>query len=255
VPTLSSEGPAPWWDPLGLWPRAGFGGAASAGEMAEGLHGPWNVPQSLFDLLRARLIDRPVSFGTDENAVDFTLTSLEASVGQVAAVSGQVDDVVLHADRVTWRSFRFERVSVRLGNYHTRFGVRPKVVAAPVDVAAALTGEALDVVLARVAPAFRCEITEAGELRVRWSRHAGWGYLQVLPDVVGGELVLRPRALGRGNRACRVPRLVMSFRPGIRLPATVRFTEIELGQRQLIAHLRVDAWTVDLLDVVTWVRR
>jgi len=209
----------------------------------------------MFDLLRSRLVGKAVSFGDGQNTVGFTLTSLDASVGQMAAVTGQVDDVSLRADRVTWRSFRFERVSVRLGNYHTRFGVRPVVVAAPIDVSAVLTGEALDAVLAGAVPTCRCEITPAGELRLHWSRRPRWGYVQVMPDVEDGCLVLRPRAAGRGKRAWRLPRWPVPFRPGLRLPDTVRFTGVELVPGALVAHLRVDAWRLDVLDLMTWARR
>lgn len=251
MPTPPDEGRDPWWDPLGLWQRSGLG----AVDPGLWLPGSWKVPQSLFDLLRSRLIGTAVSFGDGQNSVGFTLTSLEASVGQMAAVTGQVDDVSLRADSVTWRSFRFESVFVRLGNYHTRFGVRPVVVAAPIDVCAVITGEALDAVLNRAMPAWRCEITPAGELCLRRSRRPHWGYLQVLPDVDGGALVLRPCAVGRGRRAWRLPRSPVPYRPRLRLPGTVRFTSVELTPGKLVAHLRVDAWTFDVLDLVTWARR
>ena len=124
--------------------------------------GSWNALQAMFDAVRSGLVGRPVAVGSARSRVAFTLTSLEATVGHMAAAAGQVDDVSLSAENCTWRSFQFVKVSARLGNFHTRFRSRPLLVSAPVDVSAVLTGDALDEVLAKLAPAYRCEITDEG---------------------------------------------------------------------------------------------
>ena len=248
------DGPTPWWDPLGFWARSGFGDIDLPGGNLPGLPAQWNLPQTLLDLLRSRLVGRAVSFGEGRDAVAFTLTSLEASVDQVAAVSGQVDDVQLGAEGVTWRGVRFERVIVRLRNYHTRVRARPVVVAAPVDVTAVLSSETLDAVLARVAPSWSCEVTTGGEVRLRWSRRPTWGHLQVQVGVADGVLVLRPRAVGRGHRARRVARWIPSVRRPLSLPERVRLTGLEGGAGEVVVHLRVDEWSLDLSRLVSWAR-
>ena len=255
VSSLLGEPAGPWWDPLGLWQRTPFGGADLLAASAHGLPGSWNVPQAFFDLLRSRLIGRAVSFGEDQDTVAFTLTSLEATVGQAAAVSGQADDVSLRADHVTWRSVRFERVSVRLGNYHTRLRSRPVVVTAPIDVSAALTGEALGAVLLRVAPSWCCEIAGDGDLRLRRSRRPDWGYVRVVPEVESGALVLRPRALGLGRHSWRLPGWLVPLRHRLSLPDHVRLTGVDVAAGEVVVHLRIDEWTVDVLSLLSWARR
>lgn len=254
MPTSFGDDSAPWWDPLGLWPRAGSG-VELVSPSSYGLPAWWNVPQTLFDLLRSRLVGKAVTFGDGQNAVSFTLTSLEASVGQVAAASGQVDDVSLAAVEVLWRSVPFERISLSLGNYHTRIRARPVVVAAPVDVSAVLTERAVADLLARVTPAWGCEITEGGELRLRGARRPDWGYLRVQPSVEDKSLLLRACAVGRGRRSWRLPRWPPPVRHRLALPDHVRLTGVEVGPREVVVHLRVDEWTIDLLGLLSWLRR
>ncbi len=250
-----TEGSDRWWDPFGLWTRPERAPAQPIGSALLLPGAWWNLPQALFDALRSRLVGKAVSFGEGESALAFTLTSLEGSVGPAAGVSGQLDDVSLHAERVEWRRAQFERVVVRFANYHTRPVPRPVVVAAPVDVSAVMTSDALTGVLARVAPSWCCEVADHGRLRLRRSRRPGWGHLLVQPEVQGGVLVLRARAVGRGQRSWPLPAWLPPLRRDLNLPDGVRLTGLEVGEGEVVVHLRRDELAVDVLGLMSWAQR
>ena len=252
--TDSDDAQNPWWDPLGVWQRTESALTGLGTDEGRAVPGSWNALQAAFDAVRSRMVGRPVAVGSGANRIAFTLTSLDATVGHMAAASGQVDDVSLTAKDVTWRSFRFTKVAVRLGNFHTRFRTRPVLVSAPVDVSAALTGEALDTVLAKLAPAYRCEITGNGDLRLRRARRPRWGYVQVSPSVEHGALVLRPTGLGRGERPWRLRRRLLPIRPRLNLPDWVRLTGADVQAGSLEVQFRIDQWIVDSAELMSVVK-
>ena len=253
--TGSGEARNPWWDPIGVWQRTGSVFADLSADQGLAAPSSWNALQTMFDALRSGLVGRPVAVGSGESRVAFTITSLEATVGHMAAAAGQVDDVSLDAKDVSWRSYRFAHVSASLGNVHTRFRSRPLLVSAPIDGSAVLTAEALNEVLARVAPLFKCEITPAGELRLRSARRPLWGYVQVSPAVEHGALVLRPTGVGRGARLWRLGGRMVPLRPRSNLPGWVRLIGVELHPGSVEVLFRIDEWNVDSLELMSLVRK
>ena len=208
----------------------------------------------MFDAVRSNLVGNRVAIGAGENRVAFTLRSLEASVGPLAAASGQVDDVSLRAEDFTWRSFQCARVSARLGNFHTRLRSRPILVSAPIDVTAVLTGPALNAVFVKYVPRFRCQITPKGDLRMFRANRRGWGYLQVVPAVEHGAIVLRPSGVGRGVHLWRFGRRWLPIRPRLDLPDWVRVTGVDLHPDSIEVRLRIDEWNVDSHELMALVR-
>ena len=240
---------------MGVWSRTAVAAAEFAGVHTQGPIAAANVHQAVFDAVRSGFTGRSVTLGQGEDAVRFTLSSLEASVGTLASAGGQADDVTVVAEEVVWRSWRCTRVSASLRNYHTRFGVRPIVVAAPIDVSAHLDADALDALMARAAPAYTCEISEGGDLRLRRSSHRKWGYVVVQAEVDNGTLVLRPVGLGRGGREWRTARRWVPVRPRLALPDQVRLIAVDVRPGALEVQLRVDEWTFDVMALLNLARR
>jgi hypothetical protein len=240
---------------MGVWQAVGdpFAGPAADQEFPG-----WdsrNALQALVDGLRAGLVGRPVVWGSGESRVAFTLSSLEASIENMAAVSGQADDVRLSAENIDWRSYHFVSVKARLGNVHTRFRPGPTLVAAPIDVSLVMSGEAANALVAQIIPAVSLEITDTGQAILRAARRPHWAYLEVRPAIEHGGVVLRPAAVGRGARLWRFRRRMGSLRPKLTLPDGARITGVEVHPHQLEVHVRVDEWRTGLADLASLVRK
>lgn len=249
------DGRNPWWDPMGVWQQGGQPLVDLAAEEGLPVWGSRNALEVLLDGLRAGLVGRPVVVGTGASRVAFTLSSLQASVGHMAAAAGQADDVALSAENVDWRSYQFVSVSARLSNVHTRFRAMPLLVSAPIDVSLVMTGEGLSALLAKLAPAVKFEITDSGRMFVRPARRPHWGYVEVRPEVENGGLVVRPTGLGRGARLWRFRRQIVPVRPKVALPDRVRITGVDVHPNRLEVHLRVDEWRLDYRDLASLVRK
>jgi len=249
------KGRNPWWDPVGVWQQVGEPLADLAADQGLSDWGMRNALQALVDGLRSGLVGRPVAVGTGPGRVAFTLSSLEASVGHLAAAAGQADDVSLSAENVEWRSYQFVSVSARLRNVHTRFRARPVLVSAPVDVSLMMTGEGLSALLAKLAPSVELEITDSARVFVRPARRPSWGFAEVRPAVEHGGLVIRPTGFGRGARVWRFRRQVMPMRPKLALPDGMRITGVDVHTNRLEVHLRIDEWRLDYVDLASLVRK
>ncbi len=249
------EGPDPWWDPMGVWQEAAQSFADLGADPGLPVAGPRNALQALVDGLRAGLVGRPAAVGKGARRVAFTLSSLEASVGHMAAAAGQADGVSLSAENVEFRSYQFVSVSARLSNVHTRMRARPVLVSAPIDVSLTMTSEQLSAWLANLVPGVAVEIDDAGRLFVRRAGRPHWGYVEVRPAVEKGGLVVRPTAIGRGERLWRLKRQLVPARPEVPLPDWVRITGVDLHPDRLEVHLRVDEWRLDHRDLVSLARR
>lgn len=244
-----------WWDPMGMWQQA----TQPLVELAADQGSPSRVArtplQALLDGVRAGLIGRSVAMGVGANRVAFTLSSLQATAGPIAAAAGQADDVAIAAENVAWGTHQFESVSVRLGNLHTRVRTKPRLVAAPIDVSMVAKAEAVREALATATPAVRVEITDAGQVRVRVSSHPHVGWVEVQPQVRNGRLVVRPTGMSRGGRLWRLPGRLMPIHPRVHLPDTVRITAVHVRPGALEVGLRVDEWSLDFLEVASLVRK
>jgi hypothetical protein len=249
------EGPIPWWDPVGVWQNAAQSFTDLAADQVLPVAGPRNALQALVDGLRAGLVGRPVAVGKGARRLAFTLSSLEASVSHMAAAAGQADDVSLSAENVEFRSYQFVSVSGRLSNVHTRMRAVPLLVSAPIDLSLTMTSEQLSAWLANLVPNVTVEINDAGRLFVRRAGRPYWGYVEVRPAVEKGSLVLRPTAVGRGERLWRFRRQLVPARPNVPLSDWVRITGVDLHPHRLEVHLRVDEWRLDYRDLVSLVRK
>jgi hypothetical protein len=245
-----SNEPNPWWDPMGVWQQV-RGPVVDPGMLDPSAWGARNALQLLVDGLRKALVGRPVTFGTGQGRVAFTLTSLEASVGQLAAATGQADDVSLVAQDAEWRSHHFASVSARLHNVHTRFRERPVLVSAPVDVSLVVSDEVVAALVAMHVPAVSVDVTESGWVRLRHAGRPHWGFVDVRPAAEGGALVVKVVGVGVGSRRWDLGWASPVLRPKVALPEGVRLTGVEVRPSGAEVQLRADEWKLGYGDLVT----
>jgi len=239
---------------MGVWQA----GKPLADLTAEQWRAAWqskSALQPLLDGVRAGLVGRPVVIGAGTNRVAFTLSSLEATVGQMAAASGQADDVRLSAEDIEFRRYQFASVSAQLYNVHSRLRARALLVSAPIDVSLTMTGERLTTMLADHVPAVRIEISDAGRMLLRPARRPQWLCIEVRPAVEKGALVVRPTGWGGRARMWRFRWKVIRVRLNLALPDGVRITAVKVHPNRLEVHLRVDEWKLDLSEVAAFARR
>jgi hypothetical protein len=243
---------SPWWDPMGVWQL----GKPLADLTAEQWRAAWqskSALQALLDGVRAGLIGRPVAIGAGTNRVAFTLSSLEATIGQMAAASGQADDVRLSAENIEFREYQFASVSAKLHNVHSRLRTRALLVSAPIDVSLTMTGQRLTTLLADHVPAVRVEISDAGRMLVRPARRPHLLCVEVRPAVEKGALVIRPTGWGRRARMWRFRWKVIPVRLNLALPDGVRITAVRVHPNRLLeVRFRVDEWKLDLSEVAAF---
>jgi hypothetical protein len=211
--------------------------------------------QAVVDGLRTALVGRPVRVPVGAERLAFTLSVLEARADPMAAATGQLDDVRVEAEQVTWGSYRFASVSAQLRNVHTRMRVRPLLVSAPVDVRVVVEADHASALLGSMVPAVRMEVTDDALLRVRWTRRPDLGWVAVRPAVEQGRLVVRPTGLGRGGRAWGTGRQLPALRPRLDLPETMRLTQVAVRPAAVELAVRVDEWRLDYLEVASLARR
>ena len=245
----------PWWDPMGVWQQVAEPFTNLSPESAPFMWAGRNPLQALLHGLRAGLIGRSVAVGSGPSRVAFTLSSLEASVGHLAAAAAQADDVSLSAANVEWRTYQFVTVSARLHNVHTRFRAKPVLVSAPLDVSVVMTGARLTSLLAEFVPSLSIVMADEARMLVRHARHPRWGHVEVLPAVDHGGLVLRPTGIGRGARMWRFGRRIVAVRPSVSLPEGVRFVGVDAHPDGLQVLLRVDELTVGLSELASLARK
>ncbi len=224
---------------LGEWPRWGSRTALDA----------------LFEAVRSGLIGRRIDTEVRGARLVLTLTALDARLDPLGASAGQADDVSLAAADVHYAGARFSTVTATLSNVHTRVGIRPSLVCAPVDLRLSLTNEEAAAILEKYVARVRAICVEPGVVRLRLRRRPRWGWLDVTPEVSGDCVVLQPVAVGWRNRAwrlrCRVP--TKAIRTS--LPSNARLVGVAVEPRGLTVAVRVDEWRFDYGQVLDAARR
>ena len=241
---------SPWWDPMGVWQPI-------ADLTADQWRAAWpskSALQVLLDGVRAGMVGRPAVIGAGANRVAFTLSSLETTIGHMAAASGQADDLRLSAENVEFRHYQFASVSAQFYNVHSRLRARALLVSAPIDVSLTMTGQRLTTLLAGHVRAVRVEISDAGRMLVRPARRPRWLSVEVRPAVEKGALVVRPTGWGRGARMWRIRWKVFPLRPNVALPDGVRLTAVKVHPNRLEVDLRVDEWKLDVSELAALAR-
>jgi len=101
---MTGTGPFGGWDPFR--PLDSFASLWSATSQTAG---PAAMYRSLFESARGRLVGRTFTVRTSGVAVRLTLAELDAQLDPLALSVGQLGDVRIVADDLTWAEHRIER--------------------------------------------------------------------------------------------------------------------------------------------------
>lgn len=236
--------------------------------------GPAAVYRTLFETASKRLVGRTFTVRTKAADVRLTLTELDACLDPLALSVGQLDDVRIVAEGLTWGEHRIERAEAVARNVHVRPAGVPELVAAPVEVTVTVSAATVDGLLRARVPWLVADVREDATPTLRLRRRPGLAHVEVEVRPDGSTLSVRPRALNLSGRRwslpARVPAYAVRLRP---LPSQLRLTTIEPGPGVVHLHGVLPVWrrqmptgrlndllsqiraATSLLDLTAWLRR
>jgi hypothetical protein len=242
----------PWDDPLralqtltSLWSSAGLP-SVSAGAAA-----PY---RTLFTTLKRLLVGREIRVRVDHRDIALTVTEFDSPLDPLGLAVGQLGEVLLAARDMRWDQHRFDHVTAVLHNVH----VPPLLLAAPVELSAAVSAELFDAVLRQAAPQLCGELRADGTARVHWARRPALGSLEVDVQAVGSTLWLKPHAVVIRRRRWPLPAQVPVYPVGLpALPRGLLVTGVSFGSDSLQLSGLLPEWRMELPlshleDVITY---
>jgi hypothetical protein len=246
VPRLRWDDPIRALDMLGsLWSSTGLPSVTSVSAQAVAV--PY---RTLFTTLQQLLIGKRVTIRMGDHDVTLTVTELDSELEPRGLAVGQLGEVRVAACDIEWGQQRLQRAVAVLRNLHIRPGVPPVVVAAPVELSAALPAEIFDDMLRQAAPQLHAQLRADRTAQLHWARKPGWGSLEVDVDVVGTTLWVRPRALVTGitgQRRWNLPKRTPAHPvPLPELPHGLLVTGVSLGVNSLQISALLPEWRMEL---------
>ncbi|MFV0495897.1 hypothetical protein [Mycobacterium sp.] len=228
------------WSSTGL-PLVGAGAAQAAA-----------VPyRTLFATFQQLVVGKRITVRIGDQDVRLTVTELESALETQRLTVGQLGEVRVAADDISWDEHRLHSAVAVLHNVHFRPGVPPVVVAAPIELSTELPKEILDDVLRLAVPQLHSEVGDNGAAQLRWARRPGWGGVEIDTDVVSTNsettLWLRPRALVTGKRRWKLPGRAPAYQvPLPELPHGLILTGVEFAPDALLLSGLLPEWRMEL---------
>lgn len=237
--------PLPGWDPFrsrerlnALWSAAGVPSVTSGAAIAY---------RTLFQTLRRLVIGRTLTVQTNGSDLRLTVTEFDFRIEVRGLAVGQLGDVLLVAQDVGWREYRFDQAMAVLNNVHFRPAATSEIVAAPVELSLKLPGEVLEELVEHASPQFIVHIDDDGMVRLRWARRPGWGHLEVDIGIIGTALWLQPRALVVGGRRMGLPARLPIYPIELPdLPNGLLITKVDIRPGCLLLYGLLPEWHMDL---------
>ena len=234
-----------WDDPLrSLDAVAQMWSAAGLQVIGSGAAVPYHT---LFLTLQKLLVGRELTIGLDGSDLRLTVTEFSSPLDPRGVGVGQLGDVRIVAEDVTWERQHFEHVVATLHNAHFRPGVPPVLVAAPVEVQATLGADVLAELLHHAVPAITGELLDDGSVQLRWARRPSLGSIEVDFEVAGSTLWLKPTAVFTGRKRWGLSERVPAYPlPLPDLPQGLLVTDVELAGPALLVTGLVPEWRMEL---------
>ena len=212
--------------------------------------GPRSTLELVVEAVRARLVGRRIDTAARGGGLSFTLSALDAKLDPVGLTAGQAHDVAVTAENVEYVGTSIERVTARLRNLHTRMGSQPTLVSAPVDLTIVMSIAEAGQVVERYIPWLEVSCVDAGNVRLRWRQHPGWGWLDAGLTIESGRVTLRPRAVGWGRWHRVLKRRWGSWTLPLALPRNTRVVAVDVAPGGATIEVRVDEWRVDYQQIL-----
>jgi hypothetical protein len=203
--------------------------------------------RTLFMTVRRLVVGRQVTVRLDRGDLKMTVTEFESSLDPGRLAVGQLDDVRISANDISWDASGFEHATALLHNVHVRPGTPPVVVAAPVELSLDVPAETVVELFLLATGRFVGELGDDGAARVYWSRRPAWGHVEVDAELDGSALALRPRALTLRRRRWALPVRTPAYRLRLpELPHGLQLTDVRLEPGLLRLTGTLPEWRIEI---------
>lgn len=192
--------------------------------------------RTLFVTVKRLIVGRTLTVRLDSGDLTLTITEFDSRLDVRRLAVGQLNDVRVTASDIGWEQRHFDDARLILRNVHVRPGVPPMLVAAPVEITAQMSSQALTDLLGSTFPRVTGHIGEDGVARLAWARRPGLAWIEVDVRVEGATLLAHPRAVHVGRRRWRLPMRVPAY--PVALP--------DLGSGLMLTDLHLGSGTVTL---------
>jgi hypothetical protein len=236
---------SPGWDPFrsrerltSLWSSAAVPTVTTGAAIAY---------RTLFQTLRRLVVGRDLTVHLNGNDLTLAVTEFDFRLDMRGLALGQMGDVLVVAQDVVWREYRFTQAMAVASNVHFRPGATSEVVAAPVELSLMLPADVLKELVAQASPQFIAEIGNDGVVRLRWARRPNWGHLEVDIRIVGTALWLQPQALVVGGRRMGLPTKLPIYPIELPdLPKGLLITKVDVRPGAVLLYGLLPEWHIDL---------
>jgi hypothetical protein len=204
---------------------------------------PAAVLHNIVSVASARLVGREIETVIGGQAVRAVLDELRVEPPQYGPLVGQFGAAKVEAHDVRWGDQRVDRVRIRAENMHLQPGVPSTLVAAPVRITAIIDRSELAAQMARIRPGLVLELG-GGVATVAWQGREQWGHVEIVPEVHGDSLRLRPvAAVVRGHRIDAGFHLLPGIAFGLPVaPRGARCTDVAIDGDRLRLEVVIDEW-------------
>ncbi len=208
--------------------------------------------RTLFMTVRRLVIGRRVTIRLDGGDLTMTVTKFDSRLDMRRLAAGQIDDMRINADRITWGTGKFGQLRALLRNVHIQPGTPAMLVAAPVQLAVDIPADTFEGLLAGQSPSgrprrFGGQLDADGTARVRWTRRPNWGNLEVDAELDGPTLRLRPRALTVGSPRWELPARIPARRVRLpELPYGLQLTDVRITLGLLRLRGTLPRWQMEI---------
>jgi len=208
--------------------------------------GPAAGYRALFETLRRLVVGRRLSVAVGRGDVNVTLTVTEfnAELDMRSLSVGQLNDVRIEAEQITWNDHTLDHASVTLCNAHLRPSNPPVLVAAPVEVSLELPVPVINGLIRKSAPWVVGDVVTDDIAELRFARSPSAAGLEVLPRIDGSTVWLKPRALAVRARRLRRPPAYPVKLPD--LPLGLRLTEVQLVSQVVRVSGLLPEWRMEV---------
>ncbi|NMO00690.1 DUF2993 domain-containing protein [Gordonia sp. TBRC 11910] len=210
--------------------------------------------ESLIEAVSGTLLDRRISTSVGGKPMAFTLSSVNAKLDPFASTLGQADHVTLNARDVEYDGLHIARAQATLHNVHTRVGISPVLVTAPVDVTFIGDWTQVDDLVHRYTGAVTVSSADARTATIASTHHPLLGMVDVEVAAENGRLRIRPVELRWRGRRVAISRRLPPLPVPTNLGSNARLREVRVEQDEVHVVVRFDQWRVDYPRLWSFVR-